>query len=40
MRDGVWRVTNYVPWSVYVEYGTRYVRAQAPLGRAMARQER
>lgn len=40
IRDGVWFVTNYVPYSVYVEYGTRHMRAQAPLGRALARQER
>jgi hypothetical protein len=36
---GTWRVANYVPYAVYVEYGTRYMRAQAPLGRAAARAE-
>jgi hypothetical protein len=44
-RDGLWRVTNYVPYSVYVEYGTRradgsVIPPVAMLGRAVARQER
>jgi hypothetical protein len=38
-RDGLWQVTNQVSYSVYVEYGTRHMRAQAPLGRAIARAE-
>ena len=29
-------VTNDAPYARYVEYGTRYMRADAPLGRAMA----
>jgi HK97 gp10 family phage protein len=29
-------VTNDAPYARYVEYGTRYMRADAPLGRAVA----
>jgi hypothetical protein len=39
-RDGLWRVTNYVRYAVYVEYGTATMHAQAPLGRAVARAQR
>jgi hypothetical protein len=37
---GTWRVTNYTPYAFYVEFGTRNMQAQAPLGRATARQDR
>lgn len=33
---GTWFVTNDAPYARYVEYGTRYRAASAPLGRAMA----
>jgi hypothetical protein len=39
-RRAMWQVQNLVPYSVYVEFGTRHMRAQAPLGRARARQDR
>jgi hypothetical protein len=29
-------VTNSAPYARFVEYGTRYMRAEAPLGRALA----
>lgn len=29
-------VTNDAPYARFVEYGTRYMRAEAPLGRALA----
>jgi len=36
-RDpGTTLVTTDVPYARYVEYGTRYMRASAPLGRAAA----
>ncbi|HXC65387.1 MAG TPA: HK97 gp10 family phage protein [bacterium] len=36
-RDpGTTLVTTDVPYARYVEYGTRYMRASAPLGRALA----
>jgi hypothetical protein len=30
-------VVNDAPWAIFVEYGTRHVRAAAPLGRALSR---
>ena len=36
----VWLVTTDVEYSRYVEYGTRHMRAQAPMGRALAHARR
>jgi hypothetical protein len=34
---GTTLVVNTTPYARYVEYGTRHMRAKAPLGRAAAR---
>lgn len=36
-RLGEWSVTNSAAYARFVEYGTRHMRASAPLGRAAAR---
>jgi hypothetical protein len=35
-HHAVYLVVNEVPYAIFVEYGTRFMRAEAPLGRAMA----
>ena len=36
-RLGAWTVANSAPYARFVEYGTRHMRAAAPMGRAAAR---
>jgi Bacteriophage HK97-gp10, putative tail-component len=36
VEPGTAVVSNSVPYATYVEYGTRYMAARAPLGRALA----